>query len=46
MKDSGYQGLRELTKQRGRTTAEAKDRENGMKIEKEGQMIPKTERMD
>ena len=39
-KDNGYQGLKELRKIEGTTTAEAKDRENGLKREKEGQMIP------
>ena len=35
-----------MTKERGGTTAEAKDRENGLKKEKERQRKPKTERMD
>ena len=34
-----------MTTERGRTTAQAKDRENRLKIEKEGQMLSKTERI-
>jgi len=35
-----------LTKQRGRTTSEDKNRKNGLKNEKEQQLKPKTEIMD
>jgi len=41
-----YQGLRELTKERGGTTLKAKDRENGLKKDKEQQCRTKTERLN
>src|SRR5688572_15690224 len=45
-KDCGNNRQGELTKERGGTTAEAKDRKNGLKNEKEQQLKPKTELMD
>ena len=45
-KDSGNQRQGELTKERGRTTVEAKDRENGLMKDKKQQRKPMTERMD
>ena len=44
-KDSGNQRQGESTKERGGTTVEAKDRENGLKKEKEQQQKPKNEIM-
>ena len=46
-KDRGNQRLGELTKEHGGTTVKAKDREreNGLKKDKEQQRKPKTERM-
>jgi len=42
-RDGGNQRQGELTRERGGTTVEATDRENGLKKEKEGQREPKTE---
>jgi len=42
MNDSGNRRQGELTKVRGGTTVEIKDRENGLKKEKEGQRKQKT----
>ena len=45
-KDRGNQRQGELTKERGATTVEVKNRENGLKTDKEQQRKPKTERID
>ena len=44
--DSGNKRQGELTKERGATTVEVKNRENTLKTDKEQQRKPKTERID
>jgi len=44
--DSGNKRQGELTNERGGTTVEFKNRENGFKKEKERQRKPKTEKKD